>query len=82
VGLGEHIDHTFQLCDALFQSVDALRIRLGERPATATSEDGTKDGQVLKFSSRFHGGILATQMTLGRGTKTHSPLSPEQTAWS
>jgi hypothetical protein len=59
--VGERIHHTFQLRDTLFQSGYALRIRLGERPAAATSEDGTEDGQVLKFSSRFHGGILATQ---------------------
>jgi hypothetical protein len=61
LGLGERIDHTFQLCDALFQSVYALRIGLGERPAAATSEESTDDRQVLKFSSHFHGGILATQ---------------------
>jgi hypothetical protein len=59
--LGECIDHTFQLCYALFQSVYALRIGLGERPGAAISEENTEDEKILKFRSRFHGGILATQ---------------------
>jgi hypothetical protein len=47
--------------------------------ATANNQKNKKDGKILEYSSRFHGGILATQSALERGTKTRSTLQSSST---